>query len=383
MTRKRNTQLNYVFFCCGFILLLINKFAKIIDIFTGTFLSSNYVYFAGILFVIFSVLGKRFSLLDLLLIAYGYFSFRSAQDATLFSFLVLLVASQNININSILRIYARVQTCILGVCIILYPVLLMVGSSFATISYIDGRTRYNFFFSHPNNFAIQCVFTVLVYIYLYRDTLSYCKTNIIILLAALFLFVIPNSQTAAIALIVYFIALFMIKYAKLMWRPFIKFVFPAVIICISILVYGNYKGIEVPFASFITGSFAARFLGASMALQMYGVNLFGQHLEEIGELVYLNGQWNTLWIDLAYVRMLVGFGIVGACIFYYIFFRGLMIHIKEKNYMVLSLLFIVIVYAISEWAAFSIPTVFPLFFCNVALQSKKSNFMVKKVRIKV
>lgn len=343
------------------------------------------MYLAGIFLVLLSVLIKKFSWIDLLLTAYGYFTFILVQDTTLLSFLVLLVATQNINIDDILRIYARVQAFILTICIITYPILLVLGSSYATASYDVGRSaiRYNFFFSHPNNFSVQCVFTVLVYIYLYRDKLSYCKTNIIILFTIIFLLLFPKSQTAVIALIIYLITLFMVKYAKLIWKPFIKFVFPIVIICISILVYMDYKGMALPFANYISGTFASRFSGAAMSFHIYKVNLFGNYLNEIGNLIYIDGQWNTLWLDLAYARMLIAFGVVGAFIFYYIFFKGLIIHIKEKNYMILSLLVVVIVYAISEWTAFSITTVFPLLFCNVVFQSRNKNNIMKKVRIKV
>lgn len=385
MIKKNSTHLYYVLFDCGFILLLINKFARVINIFTNTIFSTNYIYLVGIFLVVLSVLIKRFSWIDLLLVAYGYFTFISVHDATLFSFFVLLIATQNINTDDILRIYARVQTFILSACIIVYPILLVLGSSYATVSYSAGRSaiRYNFFFSHPNNFAIQCVFTVLVYIYLYRDKLSYYKTNIIILFTIVFLLVFPKSKTAVIALIIYLVVLFMIKYAKLIWKPFIKFVFPIIIICISILVYMNYKGMALPFANYITGTFAARFSGAAMSFHIYKVNLFGNYLNEIGNTIYINGQWSTLWIDLAYIRMLIAFGIVGASIFYYIFFKGLIRHIKEKNYTVLSLFVVVIVYAIAEWTAFSILTVFPLLFCNISFQSRSKKSVLKKMRIKV
>ena len=386
MIKKKSTQLNYALFYCGFILLLINKFARIINLFTDTLLASNYVYLAGIALVIFSAMISKFCLIDLLLITYGYFTFILVQDTTLFSFFILLVASKNINIDVILRIYVYVQTFILSLSILIYPILLIQGSSYATVSYVVGRSdiRYNFFFSHPNNFAIQCVFTVLVYIYLYRNKLSYFKINIIILFTIIFLHIFPKSQTAVIALIIYLITLFMIKFAKLIWKPFIKFVFPVVIICISILVYMDYKGMALPFGNYIYGTFASRFSGAAMSFQIYQVNLFGHNLvNEIGNTIYVNGQWNTFWLDLAYIRMIIAFGIIGTLAFYYVLIKGLLLHIKSKNYMVLSFLVVVIVYAISEWTAFSITTVFPLIFCNVALQSRKPNFLLKKVRIKV
>lgn len=385
MGKKYNMYLYDISLEVGIILLLINKFSKIIEVLTNSFLASNYIYWLGILLVILAALLKGISCIEILLIIYGCVSFILIHDATLFSFLVLTITVKKSNMDNILRLFLRIQVLVLSICIIVYPVLLELGSPYAKISYITGRsvTRYNFFFSHPNNFAIQCVFTVLAYIYLYRDKLSYYKTNIIILFLILFLLIFPKSQTAVIVLIIYLVVRFMIKYAKLIWKPFIKFLFPIISVCISILVYMNYKGMEFPFLDYITGTFSARFSGAAMSFHIYKVNLFGNYLNEIGNTLYIDGQWNTFWFDLAYIRMLVAFGIVGAFIFYYIFLKGLIMHMREKNYMVLSLLVVVMVYAISEWTAFSTMTVFPLLFCNIVFQSEDKNSNIKKIRIKM
>lgn len=385
MGKKYNMYLYDISLEVGIILLLINKFSKIIEVLTNSFLASNYIYWLGILLVILAALLKGISCIEILLIIYCCVSFILIHDATLFSFLVLTITVKKSNMDNILRLFLRIQVLVLSICIIVYPVLLELGSPYAKISYITGRsvTRYNFFFSHPNNFAIQCVFTVLAYIYLYRDKLSYYKTNIIILFLILFLLIFPKSQTAVIVLIIYLVVRFMIKYAKLIWKPFIKFLFPIISVCISILVYMNYKGMEFPFLDYIMGTFSARFLGAAMSFHIYKVNLFGNYLNEIGNTLYIDGQWNTFWFDLAYIRMLVAFGIVGAFIFYYIFLKGLIMHMREKNYMVLSLLVVVMVYAISEWTAFSTMTVFPLLFCNIVFQSEDKNSNIKKIRIKM
>ena len=385
MGKKYNMYLYDISLEVGIILLLINKFSKIIEVLTNSFLASNYIYWLGILLVILAALLKGISCIEILLIIYCCVSFILIHDATLFSFLVLTITVKKSNMDNILRLFLRIQVLVLSICIIVYPVLLELGSPYAKISYITGRsvTRYNFFFSHPNNFAIQCVFTVLAYIYLYRDKLSYYKTNIIILFLILFLLIFPKSQTAVIVLIIYLVVRFMIKYAKLIWKPFIKFLFPIISVCISILVYMNYKGMEFPFLDYIMGTFSARFSGAAMSFHIYKVNLFGNYLNEIGNTLYIDGQWNTFWFDLAYIRMLVAFGIVGAFIFYYIFLKGLIMHMREKNYMVLSLLVVVMVYAISEWTAFSTMTVFPLLFCNIVFQSEDKNSNIKKIRIKM
>lgn len=111
---------------------------------------------------------------------------------------------------------------------------------------------------------------------------------------------------------------------------------------------------------------------------LYDINLFGNNMSQIGSTVlYSNGQGGIFWFDLAYVRMPFAFGIVGSLTFYGIVIKGIARLIQRRNYYVLTLFAVIIAYALSEWTAFSVVTVFPLLFLSDALNDSQ------KRRIKV
>lgn len=374
--RINKLYLHDFLFYSGFTALLINKFGKIISMTETSPLSSNAIYFLGIALLILSTLLSEFTIWDILLIAYGFSSFVTGFDTLLLSFLVLLIAVRNMDIEKVTAFYAYFQAVILGACTGLYFVLLAAGSSYASLSVIAGRVRCNFLFSHPNNYAVQVVFTVLAYLYVKRKVLPYWMTNVILSVTAVFLYVFPNSKTAVVTVLVYMGCRFLVRYARILWKPFIRVILPATAVIVVIFVFLFYTGHASVISNYIADTFEARFSGAATAFRMYNVNLFGQELEELGETVYVNGEWSIFWLDLAYIRILFTFGIVGTVVFFVPLFKAVGRYIREKNYIILSLLAVAIVYGISEWTAFSITTVFPLLFLSVPLKEKKTVFKV-------
>ena len=198
----------------------------------------------------------------------------------------------------------------------------------------------------------------------------------ILSVTAVFLYVFPNSKTAVVTVLVYMGCRFLVRYARILWKPFIRVILPATAVIAVIFVFLFYTGHASVISNYIADTFEARFSGAATAFRMYNVNLFGHELEELGETVYVNGEWSIFWLDLAYIRILFTFGIVGTVVFFVPLFKAVGRYIREKNYIVLSLLAVAIVYGISEWTAFSITTVFPLLFLSVPLKEKKTVFKV-------
>lgn len=361
--------------------MIIYKFSIAMPIFEGTLFRTYSFLFSGMILVLLSVLLDRFSLLEIVLISYGFLSFFLVKDITLMTCLVLIIAIRDKDIEQIISFYYHIQSFVLMICIILYPIFYIAGLPYAKSSIIAGRFRYNFFFTHPNNFAIQVVFTILAYIYLKRKKLSYGRINIILILASIFVYVFPNSQSATVTLILYGFSLFLLRHFKILWKPFIKIVLPVLILCTIYIVYSFYTGQTTILTSNITGTFGARFTGAAKAFLLYDLNFNGNKMEEIGQTLYLNGAWGNFWFDLAYARIILAFGIIGGGIFYYLLFRTIKIFIKEKNYSVLLLFITVLFYALSEWTAFAILTVFPLLFMSKSIDKYHRLVKVKYLHL--
>lgn len=370
MIRLQHVKIKDIVFYLGCLLMIIYKFSGVMPIFEGTFFRTYFFLFTGVILVVLFVLISGFTIIDILLIAYGLFSFFWVKDTTLLTFLILVVAIKNRDFDEVVTFYFHIQSFILSICIILYPVLYVARISYAQSSVIAGRFRYNFFFTHPNNFAIQVVFTVLAYIYIKRKTLSYWGINVILIITSIFLYVFPNSQSATIILIIYGVSLLLMRNFKILWKPFVKIVLPVLIISTIYIVYSFYNEKNTELTSYIRGTFSVRFIGAAKAFLLYDLNLFGNKMTEIGQTLYLNGRWESFWFDLAYARIILAFGIIGGGIFYFFLFRTMYILIKEKNYDVLLLFICILFYALSEWTAFSTLTVFPLLFMSKAIDKK-------------
>ena len=363
ITQKNNKKsIHWIFLYAGIVILLISKFAKLIRYTSSGFLASNGVYLAGVVVVLIGALFSGVTFAEGIVLICALINFFCTRDTTLLSFIALIIAVQPRDTNNLIRTYMHVNALILGVCIFLYFLLHAVGSPLAALSYIDGRSRYNFFFTHPNNAAAQLTFTIFAFIYLYRNKIPYWLSNIILTISALFIYFFPNSQTATILVILYMVIRFGIRYARKFSRKVFKYALPIALIVVVLVVYAYATESTELLSQFITGTFEARFTGATVALKLYHLTLLGSAMPEIGTLILFEGEWMTFWLDMAYVRVIFACGIVGTIVFISYFAKGIRIHLLQRNFEVLALLVIVLVYAMSEWTALSVTTVFPLLF---------------------
>lgn len=364
-----------VLFYCGFLVMMIRKFGLLIPVIDITFLSSGTIVLIGIVFLINTFL-QGTNVIEVCICIFGIYSYYITRDVTIMFYILTILASKNIVKNEIVKFYFVIQSVVLVPCIVLYPLFYLAGSPYAVASTIDGRVRHFFLFAHPNNFAIQVVFWVLAYIYLKFEKTSDLHKYILLFVTSIFLLIYPNSQTAALSLIIFALLLMFWRYGRIVWKYFIKIGLVMIFIISIYITWTFYTGQTNGFTSMISGTFESRFIGAAAALKLYPINLFGQALPDLGKLIQLDGKWITLWADLAYIRIFIEFGIIGGSIFLWLLFKTIYMDIKSRDYKELLFLSIVCIYAVSEWAAFSIPTVFPLLFTVKAIRKSKSSIRI-------
>lgn len=153
---------------------------------------------------------------------------------------------------------------------------------------------------------------------------------------------------------------------------------PYLVAIIGILIFSLYLTGKTGFiGKIISGTFSYRFIGSVMAIRLYGVNLTGHYLDKLGETLFIDGQWGTFWLDFAYVRVLVEFGIIGALIFTVILIHSIRSMIRNRDYSSLILITIVLFYGLSEWGAFSALTAFPLLLTTIPSPIKASMRCIK------
>lgn len=324
-----------------------------------------------ILFLERYLLIKKYLIKDCCLMFLGVVIFLTSKDDTFLMMMMILIVSRGIDERRIITFWYKIQKVIMVAIIILYIALLLLKSPLAEIQYEEGRTRYYFMFSHPNIFSIQLLFTVLAFIYLNYDKISEIKVYVILVALGIFVFVFPNSKSSAITAFIIALLFFIGNHSKIVYKYAVKVMVP--ILAIFILYFINKAiGIYTVGQGAATISiFSNRFDLAAIALKMYPPKLFGQYVDTIGTNVFWNGKWRMLWIDMAYVRLFITCGVVGAIIYLYVLIRENYYEIKNKAYLHEIMLVAVMLMGSSEWMSFSILTSFPLIFIRRSLWNTK------------
>ena len=353
------TELSHIIVILGFIILLCNKYANLLDIDSLHFMSGSITSLLGIMMIACIMLFQRKSLLYTIIFLLSLYSWSLTKDTTLVA-LVLFAATSKILRDRLLKVYLTMQSTVLVSCIILYFLSLYFKMLNVNLYTTGNRIRYTFFFLQPNNFGIQFAFTIICFIFISKLPLA--ASISILLFSSLFLYVFPNCITGCMMLIIYALLILCFNKIDFLKKELLHST-PYFIIAMGILIFGLYfTGKASLVGKIISGTFSYRFIGSVMAIRLYGVNLTVHYLDKLGEVLFVDGQWGTFWLDFAYIRVLVEFGIIGASIFAFIIIYSIRFLIRHQNYEHLILLIVVLFYGLSEWGAFSALTAFPLLY---------------------
>lgn len=365
-------KINEIPFFLAVLIMMIYRIAEVTiwnntDVSRGIFLVSSF----ALLCVRFCFISK-FSLRDLMLVLIGLIVYFNSKDDTILLLFSILIASRGIEEKKIITFLYQIQKSVLIICVFLYIILLLLHSPLAEIQHEAGRTRYYFMFSHPNIFSVQLLFVVLAFIYLNFERLKFYQVILCLFLTGLFIFLFPNSKSAAFTSWIIMMIFVGKQYFKQLYRHFIKWIIPVIIIFILFFIrkaIGAYSSGQIDNTVSLLSN---RFDLAAIALDLYPINLFGQIIDELGQTVYWKGSWRVLWVDMAYIRLFITCGLVGGCTFLYYFIKETYYEIKNKSFLPVVMLMSVALMGTSEWVAFSILNAFPLIFIRRVLEKNKS-----------
>lgn len=353
---------------------LVYKFVLLISVLTPRDAGPRMLIPSICLLLIISFGMQRITFANTALTLLGFVSYYVSKDTSLLLFMLLIVASKNIDMDRIVKFWFAVQSLFILPCIAIYLPLYAIGSPLANTMVTGGsdRIKCTFFFAHPNNFSVQLAFCVLAYVYINYYKFSKKKIYFILILAIAFICVFPKTYAASSALLALLLLIMLQGHWKYVWKGFVRYGLPLVFAVAVYITWMKYKGASNAFIDLITGTFESRFSGAAYAMRVYPLNLFGHTMEDIGNRILVGNEWIDLWYDLAYLRVFSAFGLVGGISFLAILFRTIWREIKERNDRDLLFISVVCIYALAEWTAFSITTAFPLLFTRIALQKRNS-----------
>lgn len=261
---------------------------------------------------------------------------------------MFIVAAKNNDFDKIIRIAY-------GILLIMIPlVIVLCGLGFIeNYTFMRGDIqRYSLGFLHPNYLGVRIFQLVLCNCYVNREKLNisnYCY----IILAIIFTFKVPNSQTVYISMIVFLALLFVYKCIQNQNQIFVKLYADSLLIGAILL---NALSIFFSFIDVNSNSLllridkwmSRRFSWGHRVWEIYGTTFWGQKIHFSEEETRLIGIASRLFLDNAYVCILLTYGILVFLIFslsYFFLMRKMMVH---SSYILIIILFIYALYGVME-----------------------------------
>ena len=296
----------------------------------------------------------------------------NSSNNSMLSTWIFILASQKTDIDTIIsRAYK-----ILATMIVLVVVMNLLGMIPDADVIRLGRIRHSLGFSHPNQLGLSICQLVSCHFYLYRDNLRY-RDFLFAIVAALFVYIVPNSQTSFIIVILLLITSLIYQYFgkskadhfKLIGWLMISF---AILFNVISVVFSTGP-IKNTLLSEINAYLSYRFSWCYKTYSIYGVNWFGNDiavtLAERTSRNLLN--LGNMWLDNAYMTILLRYGILVYVIFSFLYIFTMIYLLNLKEYYLLILFFIFSVYGIMENGFFQISHNIVLFAVAYFLYHKK------------
>lgn len=268
-----------------------------------------------------------------------------------------ILAAQNVNFESIIKIYFNINLWLLLAVIACSLLGIINNLSFV----VQGRgTRYALGIIYPTDFAARVLYLMLADAYLHFKKLTYTR-YFIYLLIAIICKQITDARLNFYCMLLLIVALMIASYAqgkynesRLDWSNHVVSTFWAFTpILATTTIFGTYlynpaNQLYLNFDHLLSG----RLTFGNMAFQKYQISLLGNKIKEHGYgnnmKLFKNGIYNYFFIDSSFIRLIIIFGILATIIF-----AGLTMYISIKNlhygyYALPTILLIVTISAVVE-----------------------------------
>lgn len=292
-------------------------------------------------------------------------------NRNLLSLWMFVVGAKEISFSRIVRVAYRILLIMVPVVILLWLVGLIEDH---TVMRGDIR-RLSLGFSHPNLLGTRIFQLVLCHSYINKDIINmwnYCY----IILAAFFVVKVPNSQTAYISLIALLVLLIIYEYVRNQKPKFVKLyagglligaALCAVISIILSFIDVNKSSVLKQIDIWISG----RFSWGHRVWRIYGISLMGQKIYTSSEEVRLIGLSSRLWLDNAYLSLLLRYGILIFLMFTFFYICLIYKKFVQKQYILVIILFLYAMYGIMECGLYMIGNnIFLIIFADLLYDKK-------------
>ncbi len=314
--RSKITLDKKMVFLIGFSLYLIQSFLQTtmyIKVIPSTIF--RLIRLVSIALVMMKIMTDKYSINQLAiifitLILFG-FSLIESTYSILLEYTILIIGAKDISFNRIVKVFFKVELILLIITIISSNIGII--EDLVYIRSKNNKYRHSFGVGYPTDFVAHIFFLCLAYVYIKGKNIKWYN-NIIICLIAIVTYYFCDTRLDSILIFVITIISLLYKYNKINFKNvFVKYglVF-AFLICevVSIYLSINYDSTNEVYVQ-MNKLLSSRLRIGNMMYNDYGVNLFGQYIDDHGaggSVVFQYDEYN--YIDCSYLRILLKYGLL-------------------------------------------------------------------------
>ncbi len=269
-------------------------------------------------------------------------------NKSILSLWMFVVAAKNSDLDKIIHIAYKILLLMIPLVI----VLCLLGVIEDKTLFRDNTQRFSLGFSHPNQLGLRCFQLTLCHFYVHRKKLK-LNNYIVIFGMILFIIMVPNSQTACISIFVFLLLILIDKYIqnqkKILQKIYTTSLLAGAFLLNVLSLILSYIDVNQNFVlAKINSWMSSRFSVCHRVWMIYGVSLFGQRVYVTEAERKLVGIKSALWLDNAYVSILLRYGVLVFLFFSFFYIYLLAKMIQRREFILAIILFVYAVYGIME-----------------------------------
>lgn len=301
---------------------------------------------------------QRYSLKSLIVIscitAFVIISILISGSRFILSTWIFIVASKNINMDRLIRTARNIL--LVGILIVLLS--FSMGLLEDVITYRGDIVRHSMGFSHPNQLGLRVFQFVICTLYLDRERLRF-RNFIIIVAAAVFCYLVPNSKSATMMLFLLLLLIIFYKIIRLINKNRGLFysrilIFGMITVNLMSIILSTTGLLRNEFFSRFDKIISTRFSESYRVFQLYGIKLLGNLIyvtdkeRQIAQIPY------KLWLDNSYMFMLLRYGVITFLLFSLFYLIGALYFEKNGENILVIVFFLYSIYGIMETGMFMV-----------------------------
>lgn len=259
---------------------------------------------------------------------------------------LIILASVEVEFDSILRIYIRCMVIFLVGIVLAYSLHLTISTK--TISVYSVRNSVGM--AHPNNFAV-IIMSLAMALICFNKKKSNFFNWVVAIVTAYLIWSITGSRTSLIGIILFIVLLTIRKNIKIvssknMHGHFLKVLFIASMV---VAVYLMFNSSEM----WADVNFVARFSSAYQLFEKYGIKVFGSNITFVS-----SSQASLLGVapvilDSAFLALVLYYGILVTIVYISFFNKGIVKAISNDNDCILIVFVVFIMHGFMEQSMLS------------------------------